>query len=144
MNIEVAPAGRATQKTRLEHHRLSTSIPKSTVEDLQPLSQHSAGGSHLQTYGARTRHGFAKGFPYPKSQPQASRRDAWPPGGGLPASDLDFMQQQHLDFYGIEYAIMNPLSPTGQGDQNDRIQRRDGVRRQRVPARRLEPRAIRG
>ena len=57
---------------------------------------------HLQTYGQRQRHGYVKGFPYPKSQPLASRRDAWPPGGGLPASDLDFMREQHLDFYGIE------------------------------------------
>ena len=36
-------------------------------------------------------------------------------------------------------AIMNPLSPTGQGDQNVELSRRHGVRRQRVPARRLEP-----
>ena len=29
------------------------------------------------------------------------------------------MRQQHLDFYGIEYGVMNPLSPSGQGEQND-------------------------
>ena len=74
--------------------------------------------NYLQTYGARSRHGYAKGYAYPKMTPQAARRDAWPPGGGLPASDLDFVRQQHLDFYGISAAIMNPLSPTGQGDQN--------------------------
>ena len=28
------------------------------------------------------------------------------------------MKQQFLDIYPIEYAIMNPLSPSGQGDQN--------------------------
>src|SRR5262249_37777046 len=28
---------------------------------------------------------------------------------------------QHLDFYGIEWGIMNPLSPTGQGEQNDEL-----------------------
>ena len=91
--------------------------PKSSPEDLKPyLSQR--WWDHLQTFGMRTRQGYLKGFPYPKSQPQASRRDSWPPGGGLPASDLKFMKQQYLDFYPIEYAIMNPLSPTGQGDQN--------------------------
>jgi predicted TIM-barrel fold metal-dependent hydrolase len=74
--------------------------------------------SYLQTYGARSRHGYSKGYAYPKMTPQAARRDAWPPGGGLPASDLDFVKQQHLDFYGISAAIMNPLSPTGQGDMN--------------------------
>ena len=92
--------------------------PKASAEDLRPFLS-ARWWDHLQTYGSRGRQGFAKGFPYPKSQPLASRRDSWPPGGGLPASDLDFMRQQHLDFYGIEYAIMNPLSPTGQGDQND-------------------------
>jgi predicted TIM-barrel fold metal-dependent hydrolase len=92
--------------------------PKSSVEDLKPyLSKR--WWDHVQTYGARTRQGYLKGFPYPKSQPIASRRDSWPPGGGLPASDLDFMKKQYLDFYPIEYAIMNPLSPTGQGDQNE-------------------------
>jgi uncharacterized protein len=92
--------------------------PKSGIEDLKPyLSKR--WWDHLTTYGNRQRQGFLKGFPYPKSQPQASRRDSWPPGGGLPASDLDFMKQQYLDFYPIEYAIMNPLSPTGQGDQNN-------------------------
>ena len=36
----------------------------------------------------------------------------------MPGSDLDFMREQHLDLYGIDYGIMNPLAPTGQGDQN--------------------------
>ena len=31
------------------------------------------------------------------------------------------MRQQHLDFYGIEWGVMNPLSPTGQGEQNDEL-----------------------
>jgi hypothetical protein len=63
--------------------------PKASAQDLRPfLSQR--WWDHLQAYGARTRQGFAKGFPYPKSQPLASRRDSWPPGGGLPASDLDY------------------------------------------------------
>ena len=116
MNIE------ATQLVR--ENKTRTKIidvdihPKASIEDLRPFLA-KRWWDHLETYGARTRQGFAKGFPYPKSQPQASRRDSWPPGGGLPASDLDFMRRQHLDFYGIEYAVMNPLSPTGQGDQND-------------------------
>ena len=54
----------------------------------------------------------------PKITPQAARRDAWPPSGGLPGSDLDFMREQLLDLYDMDYGIMNPLSPTGQGDQN--------------------------
>src|SRR5262249_21874228 len=33
-------------------------------------------------------------------------------------SDLDFVRKQHLDCYGIGHAIMNPLSPSGLGEQN--------------------------
>ncbi len=91
--------------------------PKSSIEDLRPYLSN-RWWSHIQTFGLRYRHGYAKGYPYPKAQPQASRRDAWPPGGGLPASDLDFMREQLLDQYGIDYAIMNILSPSGQGEQN--------------------------
>ena len=82
--------------------------PKSSVEDLKPyLSKR--WWDHVTTYGARQRQGYLKGFPYPKMQPMASRRDSWPPDGGLPASNLNFMKQQFLDAYPIEYAIMNPL-----------------------------------
>lgn len=91
--------------------------PKSSVEDLKPYLS-SRWWDYLQTYGSRHRHGYVKGFPFPKSQPQAARRDAWPEGGGLPGSDIQLMREQLLDLYGVEYGIMNPLSPTGQGEQN--------------------------
>jgi hypothetical protein len=116
MNIEVRQPDIA-QKTRLRIVDVDIH-PKSGIEDLKPYLSN-RWWAHIQTYGARTRQGFLKGFPYPKSQPIASRRDSWPPGGGLPASDLNFMKQQYLDAHPIEYAVMNPLSPTGQGDQND-------------------------
>jgi hypothetical protein len=35
----------------------------------------------LTTYGIHARHGFHKGYPFPKAAPLASRRDAWGPGG---------------------------------------------------------------
>jgi len=92
--------------------------PKASVEDYRPYLSN-RWWDYAQTYGARSHHGYVKGFPYPKAQPQASRRDSWPPDGGLPASNYEFMRQQHLDFYGIEYGVMNPLSPSGQGEQND-------------------------
>jgi predicted TIM-barrel fold metal-dependent hydrolase len=94
--------------------------PKSSLEDLRPYLSN-RWWDYLQTYGNRMHHGYVKGFPYPKAQPLASRRDSWPPGGGLPASDLDFMREQHLDHYGVDLAIMNPLSPSGQGEQNDEL-----------------------
>ncbi len=44
--------------------------------------------------------------------------DAYPPEGGLPGCSLSFLQEQHLDAYGVDFGILNPLSPTGQGDLN--------------------------
>src|SRR5262245_47028871 len=115
MNIEVRAPLRA-QKSRVGLVDVDIH-PKSSPEHLRPfLSNH--WWHYLQTYGTRQRHGYVRGYPYPKAQPQAARRDSWPPDGGLPASNLAFMKQQFLDAYPIEYAIMNPLSPTGQGDQN--------------------------
>ncbi len=91
--------------------------PKNSLEDLRPhLSNR--WWDYLQTYGRRQRHGFVNGYPFPKMTPIASRRDAWPPTGGGPGSDLAFMQEQHLDHYGIEFGVLNPLAPSGQGDQN--------------------------
>ena len=75
---------------------------------------------HLQTWGMRQRHGFTGGQPpFPKAQPLASRRDAWPPNGGTPASDLDFLRFQLLDNYGTDIGVLNPLQPSGQGDRNN-------------------------
>src|SRR2546429_98213 len=70
--------------------------------------------SHLQTYGLRPRHGYTKAYPMPKITPQAARRDAWPPNGGMPGSDLGFMREQLLDLYDMDYGILNPLAPTVQ------------------------------
>jgi predicted TIM-barrel fold metal-dependent hydrolase len=92
--------------------------PKITHDQMRPHLSNQW-WSYLQTYGNRARHGYAKGYAYPKMTPQAARRDAWPPNGGQPASDLEFCREQHLDFYGISAAIMTPLGlSSGQGDQN--------------------------
>ena len=85
----------------------------------EALHGRSAGGTICRPSASRRGTAIAKGHPYPKVQPgDGSRRDAWPPDGGLPGSDLDFMRKQHLDPYGVEIGIMNPLAPSGQGDQN--------------------------
>ena len=52
-----------------------------SLEDLRPWLSN-RWWDHLQTYGLRSRHGFAKGSPYPKAAPMACRRDAWPAAGG--------------------------------------------------------------
>src|SRR5262245_50074155 len=103
MNIELREPD-LRQKIRLKITDVDIH-PKSAMEDLKPYLSKRWWDHHV-TFGARTRQGFLKGFPYPKSQPIASRRDSWPPGGGLPASDLNFMKKQYLDLYPIEFAIM--------------------------------------
>jgi predicted TIM-barrel fold metal-dependent hydrolase len=72
---------------------------------------------HLATFGMTHRQQFEKGPAYPKAQPMASRRDAWPPGG-TPGCDLGFMAAQHLDPNNVALGILNPLTPSGQGAQN--------------------------
>lgn len=67
----------------------------------------------LETYGAKVRHGVEKGSPYPASQPEGSRRDAWPEGGGRAASELGLMQRQHLDANHVEIGVLTPLGPGG-------------------------------
>lgn len=74
---------------------------------------------YWQSYGLRRRHGYVKGHPYPKAHPvDGMRRDAFPPGGGMPGSDLAFMRAQYLDRYGLTHGVMNVLSPTGAGELN--------------------------
>src|SRR5216683_2353827 len=72
---------------------------------------------HLETYGKHPYQGMMEGPPYPKAQPNASRRDAWPPEGGPQGSSLSFMQQQHLDPNNVALGVLCPLN-TGQGIRN--------------------------
>jgi uncharacterized protein len=75
---------------------------------------------HIATFGRSPRHGWQSGPAYPKSQPNASRRDAYPPEGGRQGSSLSFMQAQHLDPNNVELGILNPLG-SGQGAQNPEL-----------------------
>jgi len=47
--------------------------------------------AHLETYDKHSYQGMMEGPPYPKAQPNASRRDAYPPEGGGQGSSLSFM-----------------------------------------------------
>ncbi|MFC7397203.1 amidohydrolase family protein [Chelatococcus sp. GCM10030263] len=71
--------------------------------------------THLETYGAKVRHGYQRGAAYPKGQPNAMRRDAWPEDGGLPGSKLELLRSQHLDANRVELGILNPITSAGQG-----------------------------
>src|SRR5258708_5855377 len=73
--------------------------------------------AHLETYGRHPYQGMMEGPPFPKAQPNAPRRDAYPPEGGPQGSSLSFMQAQHLDPNNVVLGVLNPLA-TGQGIRN--------------------------
>lgn len=65
---------------------------------------------HARDFAIRTAAPFLGSMPYPRITPgNGMRRDAWPPNGGPPASDLDFMREQLLDPLNIEYGLLQPL-----------------------------------
>src|SRR6266852_5628723 len=53
---------------------------------------------HMKTFGDHLRTPYIGTTPYPRSSPLIARRDAWPPTGGPPGSDLAFMRKQNLEF----------------------------------------------
>jgi predicted TIM-barrel fold metal-dependent hydrolase len=120
MNIDVAPrpgtAGASRTAMAIADCDIHPVLPRLT--DLYPyLTEHWR--HYLETYGLSQRQGHQSGVnPYPKAQPNAARRDAWPPGGGAPGTDLDFLRRQHLDVHNIVLGIVNPLTPSGQGLAN--------------------------
>jgi predicted TIM-barrel fold metal-dependent hydrolase len=73
---------------------------------------------HYTTYGAHVRQGLLGTMAYPRMSPGTARADSFPPNGGPPASDLDFMRQQHLDANRIEYGILHPLGIGGYDQRN--------------------------
>ena len=78
-----------------------------------------------------------EGPPYPKAQPNASRRDAYPPEGGQQGSSLSFMQKQHLDPNNVALGVLNPLA-TGQGHAQSRSRCRASPRDQRLADREMD------
>jgi hypothetical protein len=82
--------------------------------------------THLETFGLSYRQPWEKGSAFPKSQPQACRRDAWPEGG-QPGSDLAFMAAQYLDPSNVTLGILNPLT-SGQGRRIRTCRRRSRTR----------------
>ena len=115
MNVQLRPMTTNPQagKLAIADCDLHAVLPR--ITDLYPyMSEHWR--MYLETYGTSLRQGHQNGVnPWPKAQPNAARRDAWPPGGGAPGSDLDFMRKQHLDAHNIIFATINPLTPSGQG-----------------------------
>jgi predicted TIM-barrel fold metal-dependent hydrolase len=64
---------------------------------------------YVAQYGKFNYGGYADRGTYPRFSPQTSRRDSWPPNGGPPGSDVDFIREQLLDPYNISYGVLEPL-----------------------------------
>jgi len=73
---------------------------------------------HGREYGSNIRSVFSNTIAYPRITPFTARLDSWPPGGGLPASDLDFMREQLLDRYNVALGILQPLRPAASSQRN--------------------------
>ncbi|MCE3551399.1 amidohydrolase [Pseudonocardia sp. RS11V-5] len=96
---------------------LQTGIVDADVHNMYPapgalvpyLSQRWA--RHLETIGLRTTVPYRdNATTFFKLAPAISRRDAWPPGGGLPGSDLAFLREQLLDGVNVRWGVLNFLT----------------------------------
>jgi predicted TIM-barrel fold metal-dependent hydrolase len=116
MNVQVRDAAVTPAASRLAVADCDIHPAVRSEKDLHPyLAQRWI--DHIAAFGKAPRQGWQVGPAYPKSQPNAARRDAYPPEGGRPGSSLAFMQAQHLDPNRVELGILNPLT-TGQGLRN--------------------------
>ena len=77
----------------------------------------------MQMFGSRPRQAYQSGPAYPKGQPFASRRDAFPPGG-RPGSSLPFLREQLLDANNCVLGILNATGDNGQAFPEPRVRRR--------------------
>lgn len=64
---------------------------------------------HFELFGTRR----ANGAHYPRANENAARTDSWPPNGGPPASDLEFLREQLLDQWDMDLGILTPLLGAG-------------------------------
>jgi predicted TIM-barrel fold metal-dependent hydrolase len=116
MNVQIRPTTVVTGGSRLAIADCDIHPAVRFETDLDPwLSQRWR--DHRATFHAGRRIGMQSGPAFPKSQPNASRRDALPPEGGRHGSSLSFMQVQHLDPHNITLGVLNPLG-SGQGLSN--------------------------
>ena len=118
MNLQVPnPAAKLTSTTRLAIADCDIHHSPRDFKLLYPYLE-KRWCDHIDMFGSPSRQGMAKGAQYPKGQPDASRRDAWPPGGGRPGSNLDFMRSHHLDANGIQFGVLTMIRPHPGGMPN--------------------------
>jgi predicted TIM-barrel fold metal-dependent hydrolase len=116
-DVRTLEAGTPAAATRLAIIDCDVHPAMRSTADLKPfLAQRWR--QHLDAYGPRQPIPFTGCYPYPKATPALSRLDAWPPGGGPPGSDLDFLRAQLLDRYGMSGGILHTLFATGMDQRN--------------------------
>ena len=118
MNVQVTsrptPAAGNTSKLAIADGDIHPQ--RNSIQDIFPWME-KRWREHALTFGNRPRQAYQAGPAYPKGQPNASRRDAWPPGG-KPGSNLAFMQRQLLDANNITLGILNATGDNGSSFQH--------------------------
>ena len=112
MNIQVRDLPAQDVQSRLAIADCDLHLGPRSNKDLYPyLSRRWI--DYIETYGTSHRIAYQDGNPsYPKSAPFAARRDAFPPNGAPPGTDLDFTRLQHLDRYNVQLGLINPPLPS--------------------------------
>jgi predicted TIM-barrel fold metal-dependent hydrolase len=116
MNVQFRPEPAASVSVKTAIADCDIHPARRSLDDLLPYMAQ-RWHDHMKTYGKQAYQGMMEGPPYPKAQPNASRRDAYPPEGGPQGSSLSFMQKQHLDPNNVALGVLCPLN-TGQGLRN--------------------------
>ena len=114
MNVEVRNSATiaSTQASRLAIADCDMHLGPRSLDELKPFLS-SRILHHIETYGMAHRVPWQDGNPaFPKSAPYAARRDAFPPSGDPPGTDLEFTRAQHLDPFNIELGLINPPLPS--------------------------------
>ena len=108
MNIQTRPTIAVAGASKLAIADCDLHLGPDTLADLYPFME-SRWARHIESFGVSHRTGKQFGAAtYPKAQAAAMRRDAWPPSGKFPGSDLGFVQAQHLDAYNVQFGVINP------------------------------------
>ncbi len=114
MNVEVRnlPHAVPVPQSRLAIADCDMHLGPRSLDELKPFLS-SRIQQYITTYGMAHRIGWQDGNPaYPKSAPYAARRDAFPPSGDPPGTDLEFTRQQHLDPFNVQLGLINPPLPS--------------------------------
>ncbi len=119
MNVQLSdrPAAAPVKASRLATADCDIHPQRNSNKDIFPYLE-KRWQEHYALFGSRPRQAYQQGPAYPKGQPNASRRDAWPPDGGRPGSSLRFLREQLLDANNTKLGILNATGDNGQSFQN--------------------------